>query len=239
MPVVQASGYSATPYFSNGYAFSNQLLAQPVVSAGYRAAPFVNAASYVQPAPFVHTDAAEYIETAPVVQTAPVAQPAQFVRSWPAVRAAPFVQAAPVVQTAPVVQAAAPLIRAAPLVQAAPVVSAAAPLVQAGPVVAAKLEEADAYPQYSYAYNVQDALTGDSKTQEESRDGDIVKGSYSLIEPDGSRRIVKYYADPVNGFNAVVEKEVPVAPVVAAAAPFHHAAKIVAAPVAANAAVVV
>lgn len=63
-------------------------------------------------------------------------------------------------------------------------------------------------------------MTGDSKAQEETRDGDIVKGSYSLIEPDGSRRTVNYYADPVNGFNAVVQKDVavvaPVAPVVAA-----------------------
>lgn len=241
MPVVQAAGYSATPYFSNGYAFSNQLLAQPVVSAGYRAAPFVKAA-YVQPAPFVQPAATEYIETAPVVQAAaPIVPTAQFNRALPFVRGAPFVQAAPVVQTAPIVQApAAPLVRAAPLVQAAPVVQAAAPLVQAAPVVAAKLEEADSYPQYAYAYNVQDALTGDSKTQEETRDGDVVKGSYSLIEPDGSRRTVKYYSDPINGFNAIVEKDVPVAPVVAAeATPVFAAKQVVAAPVAANAAVVV
>lgn len=31
-------------------------------------------------------------------------------------------------------------------------------------------------------------------------------GSYSLIEPDGSVRTVIYTADPINGFNAVVEK---------------------------------
>lgn len=78
---------------------------------------------------------------------------------------------------------------------------------------------------------MQDSLTGDSKTQEETRDGDIVKGSYSLIEPDGSRRTVNYYSDPVNGFNAVVQKDLPVAtPVVAA--------KTVVAPVAAKAIVV-
>jgi hypothetical protein len=79
------------------------------------------------------------------------------------------------------------------------------------------LEIVDAHPQYQFAYNVNDALTGDSKTQEETRDGDIVRGSYSLIEPDGSRRIVQYYSDPINGFNAVVQKDAPVAPVVAAA----------------------
>lgn len=31
-------------------------------------------------------------------------------------------------------------------------------------------------------------------------------GSYSLIEPDGSVRTVIYTADPLNGFNAIVEK---------------------------------
>lgn len=35
----------------------------------------------------------------------------------------------------------------------------------------------------------------------------MVQGSYSLIEPDGSRRVVSYAADPVNGFNAVVQKD--------------------------------
>lgn len=109
---------------------------------------------------------------------------------------------------------AAPALAAAPIVAAAPAPAVIAARTAALPVVAA--EEVDPHPQYSYAYNVQDALTGDSKTQEESRDGDIVKGSYSLIEPDGSRRTVNYYADPINGFNAVVTKDIPTAPVVAA-----------------------
>lgn len=65
----------------------------------------------------------------------------------------------------------------------------------------------DPHPQYTYAYNVQDSLTGDSKSQQETRNGDIVSGSYSFIEADGTRRIVEYTADPVNGFNAVVHKK--------------------------------
>ena len=65
----------------------------------------------------------------------------------------------------------------------------------------------DPNPQYSYAYDVQDGLTGDSKSQQESRNGDVVQGSYSLVEADGTRRIVEYTADPENGFNAVVHKE--------------------------------
>ncbi|KAH8288001.1 hypothetical protein KR054_002686, partial [Drosophila jambulina] len=35
--------------------------------------------------------------------------------------------------------------------------------------------EVDPHPQYAFAYNVQDALTGDSKSQQEVRDGDVVK----------------------------------------------------------------
>ncbi|XP_017777009.1 PREDICTED: cuticle protein 7-like [Nicrophorus vespilloides] len=89
--------------------------------------------------------------------------------------------------------------------------------------VSAKLadSEFDPNPQYSYAYDVQDSLTGDFKSQVETRDGDVVYGQYSLLEADGTKRIVDYTADPINGFNAVVRKApavvpAPVAPVVAA-----------------------
>ncbi|XP_015126921.1 larval cuticle protein A2B [Diachasma alloeum] len=90
--------------------------------------------------------------------------------------------------------------------------------------------EDDPHPQYSYAYDVQDATTGDFKNQQESRDGDTVHGSYSLLEADGTRRIVEYTADPINGFNAVVHKEpaqvavnaVHAAPVVHAAPAYIH-----------------
>jgi hypothetical protein len=64
----------------------------------------------------------------------------------------------------------------------------------------------DANPQYSFTYRVTDVETGDSKAQEERRNGDSVEGSYSIVEPDGSIRTVRYSADPVNGFNAVVER---------------------------------
>ncbi|XP_055604473.1 uncharacterized protein LOC129752728 [Uranotaenia lowii] len=72
-------------------------------------------------------------------------------------------------------------------------------------------EGADYYshPQYSFNYGVHDGLTGDVKSQVESRDGDVVKGQYSLVEPDGSVRTVDYTADDVNGFNAVVTKSGP------------------------------
>ncbi|XP_066141149.1 larval cuticle protein A2B-like [Euwallacea fornicatus] len=89
--------------------------------------------------------------------------------------------------------------------------AAPAPLDFVGPItktiVAAPAEEYDPNPQYSYGYDVQDEVTGDSKSQTETRNGDLVQGSYSLVEPDGNRRIVDYTADSVNGFNAVVRRE--------------------------------
>ncbi|XP_012159094.1 ras-interacting protein RIP3 [Ceratitis capitata] len=68
-------------------------------------------------------------------------------------------------------------------------------------------EDYDSHPQYSFAYDVRDTLTGDEKQQEEKRDGDLVQGQYSLVEPDGTRRVVEYTADDINGFNAVVSKQ--------------------------------
>ncbi|KAJ8731861.1 hypothetical protein PYW08_014591 [Mythimna loreyi] len=62
------------------------------------------------------------------------------------------------------------------------------------------------YPKYSFDYAVADPHTGDHKTQWESRDGDVVKGAYSLAEPDGTTRIVEYTADKHNGFQAVVKR---------------------------------
>ncbi|XP_011211007.2 larval cuticle protein A3A [Bactrocera dorsalis] len=96
--------------------------------------------------------------------------------------------------------------------------AAPAPVAFAAPVPAPVVPintEIDPHPQYAFAYNVQDALTGDSKSQQEVRDGDVVKGSYSVLDADGSLRTVFYTADPINGFNAIVQRG-PVAPVLAA-----------------------
>lgn len=75
------------------------------------------------------------------------------------------------------------------------------------------------YPKYQYNYGVADSHTGDVKSQHEVRDGDVVKGQYSLVEPDGSVRTVDYTADDHNGFNAVVTKSGPNVHAVAHAAP--------------------
>ncbi|KAH8289461.1 hypothetical protein KR054_005647, partial [Drosophila jambulina] len=100
----------------------------------------------------------------------------------------------------------------------------------AHPVLAKADEEYDPHPQYKFAYDVQDSLSGDSKSQVEERDGDVVRGEYSLIDADGFKRIVQYTSDPVNGFNAVVNREPlvakaivkAVAPVTYAAPSYHH-----------------
>lgn len=62
------------------------------------------------------------------------------------------------------------------------------------------------YPAYRFEYGVHDPQTGDIKKQYEERDGDTVRGYYSLMEPDGSVRLVEYTADSKNGFQAVVKK---------------------------------
>ena len=82
----------------------------------------------------------------------------------------------------------------------------AAPVAVAQKVVV-KSEEYDPHPQYKFNYGVEDKLTGDSKSQVEERDGDVVRGEYSLIDADGYKRTVEYTADDHNGFNAVVRRE--------------------------------
>ncbi|XP_058130271.1 cuticle protein-like [Anopheles ziemanni] len=98
--------------------------------------------------------------------------------------------------------AAAPALLSAPV---AKVAYATAPIAKVA--YAAQPEEYDANPQYSFSYGISDALTGDSKSQQESRSGDVVQGSYSVVDPDGTKRTVEYTADPHNGFNAVVHRE--------------------------------
>ncbi|XP_015378882.1 PREDICTED: cuticle protein 19-like [Diuraphis noxia] len=62
-------------------------------------------------------------------------------------------------------------------------------------------------PKYTFKYGVKDPHTKDDKHQWEERDGDVVHGGYSLVEPDGRIRKVTYTADKHNGFNAHVHYE--------------------------------
>lgn len=60
---------------------------------------------------------------------------------------------------------------------------------------------------YHFAYAVEDPLTGDVKSQNEVSDGrGTVKGTYSMVEADGSTRVVEYTADDEHGFNAEVKR---------------------------------
>ncbi|XP_044747344.1 cuticle protein 7-like [Coccinella septempunctata] len=103
------------------------------------------------------------------------------------------------------------------------------------------IAEHEAPAHYNFEYQVNDPTTGDEKHQEESREGDAVRGSYSLVEADGTRRIVEYTADDLNGFQAVVHKEPAGAPLPAPSpvvtkvvkpvvAPFHAIAPVATAP---------
>ncbi|XP_049866201.1 cuticle protein 7-like [Pectinophora gossypiella] len=140
-------------------------------------------------------------------QAAPVAYHAAPAVSYHAAPAAVTYHAAPVAKVA----VAAPIAYHAP----APVAYHAAPITK----VLAQPEEY-AHPKYEYSYSVADHHTGDDKSQHEIRDGDVVKGSYSFHEADGSIRTVEYTADDHNGFNAVVHNTAPkAAPVVVKAAP--------------------
>ncbi|XP_026679629.1 apoptotic chromatin condensation inducer in the nucleus-like [Diaphorina citri] len=62
------------------------------------------------------------------------------------------------------------------------------------------------YPRYKYGYSVHDPKTKDIKSAWEHRDGDVTHGEYSLVEPDGAIRIVKYTVNKNEGFRAVVDR---------------------------------
>ncbi|XP_047098485.1 uncharacterized PE-PGRS family protein PE_PGRS20-like, partial [Schistocerca piceifrons] len=61
-----------------------------------------------------------------------------------------------------------------------------------------------AHPRYEYAYGVADGHSGDHHSQKESRDGDKVVGEYTIKEPGGNVRTVKYHSDKKGGFFAEV-----------------------------------
>ncbi|CAO1353880.1 unnamed protein product [Diamesa hyperborea] len=64
---------------------------------------------------------------------------------------------------------------------------------------------------YDFNYAVDEASTGDVKSQRESAQNGVIHGSYQLNDADGFLRTVEYTADDVNGFQANVRRE-----------PLHH-----------------
>jgi len=131
-----------------------------------------------------------------------VAGPAVRAYAAPSYSAAAYPQQLAYSAPAPVAYAQQPaLLRSAPVAYAQPA--------YATHVKTLAPEPYDAHPQYNYGYSVQDGYTGDQKSHSESRDGDVVQGQYSLVEPDGAIRTVTYTADAFNGFNAVVSRQAP------------------------------
>ncbi len=146
-------------------------------------------------APVVH---AAPVRTASVVRTVAQAGPA-VVRTTPVVHEV-HEPAVSVVRTAPVVhevhEPAVSVVRTAAVAQPAAVVRHV-PVVDQ--VVATR-----AHAHYNYGYSVNDGLSGDLKARQESRDGDVVTGSYTVQDPDGRIRHVEYTADRDHGFQAHV-----------------------------------
>ncbi|XP_049884992.1 larval cuticle protein A2B-like [Pectinophora gossypiella] len=85
------------------------------------------------------------------------------------------------------------------------------------PVWGIIVKDPPAGDEYKYAYEVADPSTGDSKSLHEMRHGDVVSGSYSVLDPDGTKRTVHYTADAEHGFRAVVTQE----PIALPAPPAH------------------
>jgi hypothetical protein len=63
--------------------------------------------------------------------------------------------------------------------------------------------------QYHYRYAVDDPTSGVVNDRWEHRQGEYVKGAYSVLEPDGQLRIVDYEVDGSKGFHAVVRTQFP------------------------------
>lgn len=61
-----------------------------------------------------------------------------------------------------------------------------------------------AKPDYQFEYGVEDPKNQNSQYRKEHRVGDTVFGEYSLIDPLGKLRLVKYTADKEHGFRAEV-----------------------------------
>ncbi|BET02164.1 Cuticular protein [Nesidiocoris tenuis] len=133
--------------------------------------------------------------------------------------------AAPIAYAAPALHAA-PLLHSAPLIHSAPLLHA--PVAKIA-LAHKQIDYVDPHPAYQFEYSVHDSHTGDIKSQSEARDGDVVRGAYSLIEPDGSKRTVEYSADAHNGFNAIVHRQQNAHPQIIhkVAAPLLHAAPLI------------
>jgi len=146
----------------------------------------VPATQVIQGGPADDADATEVVAARDVPQAFPSLTSLSSSPLFPQVRAVPAVNAVNAVNTVPAV-------RAIPTVDDSHVI-----------IPSVAQDSFDVHPQYSFGYSISDSVTGDSKSRQESRDGDAVSGSYSVADPDGRIRTVTYTADDVHGFQATV-----------------------------------
>ncbi|XP_063360866.1 cuticle protein 19.8 [Cydia amplana] len=68
-------------------------------------------------------------------------------------------------------------------------------------------EDYDPHPSYQFGFDVNDDQYTNYQNRKEQRDGDVIKGSYSVVDSDGFIRTVTYTADPKEGFKAEVSRQ--------------------------------
>ncbi|CAG5058644.1 unnamed protein product [Parnassius apollo] len=68
-------------------------------------------------------------------------------------------------------------------------------------------EDYDPNPSYQFGFDVNDDQYTNYQNRKEQRDGDVIKGSYSVVDSDGFIRTVTYTADPKEGFKAEVSRQ--------------------------------
>lgn len=61
------------------------------------------------------------------------------------------------------------------------------------PTIIKKIVEAEAPANYQFAYEVNDAVTGDVHSQNEKAENGAIRGSYQLNDADGYVRIVRNF----------------------------------------------
>ncbi|XP_065341005.1 cuticle protein [Cloeon dipterum] len=158
----------------------------------YRAAP-APAAVAINPAQFAYRPAV-------------AAAPAQFAYRTAAPAPAPVAAAAPAPAAAPIQDYQNQALAAQRAVQARPQAANALRRVPAQQTQQPE-EDYDPNPAYNFSFDVKDDQFTNYQNRKEQREGDQIKGSYSVVDSDGFIRTVTYTADPVGGFKAEVIRE--------------------------------
>lgn len=68
-------------------------------------------------------------------------------------------------------------------------------------------EDYDHNPSYQFGFDVKDDEYTNYQNRKEQREGNVIKGSYSVVDSDGFIRTVTYTADPKEGFKAEVSRQ--------------------------------